>query len=185
MRMGMEEITYSRPTATEMPLLDVSTWDSCFLDNNGVFVGCIFPFVCMYVQVDFRPLFTALSPRNVITSFCGASSPPSISDVTGCLHCLIFSCITHLNLLTRILSAHRTIALISEASLLMVTSRWELLTPCMEALKALIYPLQPIFVYITSLPAALADLVQVCAVLSCIVDVCSCMLLCCLSLYVS
>jgi hypothetical protein len=35
-----------------------------------------------------------------------------------------------------------------------------MLTPCLETLLTLIYPLRPIFVYITALPAALADLVQ-------------------------
>ena len=43
----------------------------------------------------------------------------------------------------------------------MVSSHWELLTPAMEALSSLIYPLQPIFVYITNLPGALTDFIQV------------------------
>lgn len=42
-----------------------------------------------------------------------------------------------------------------------ITDRPELLTPCMEALTSLLYPLQPIVVYITNLPEALSDLIQV------------------------
>lgn len=53
------------------------------------------------------------------------------------------------------------IALIAEAPAIFVTKRAELLTPCMECVVTLIYPLQPIFVYITVLPAQLGDLIHV------------------------
>lgn len=93
LRVCEEEITYAMPDQMDMPLC----------------------------EVDFRPLFTCLSPQNMISALC---------------------------------------AMICEAPTVFVTSQPELLTPCMEALVALMYPLQPIFVYITVLPPALLDLLQ-------------------------
>jgi len=52
------------------------------------------------------------------------------------------------------------IAMICEAPTVFISNHPEQLTPCMEALVSLMFPLQPIFVYITVLPQSLLDLLQ-------------------------